>query len=284
MHLTDGSCAVFCAPETFRPTLPHPLHLRGSPRGEVRGEPCLHLQHLPRVLHGYGTATLPSDILSLKLAMVIRALVAPAASSSQHRTQGHGACTRYHQHRSALTAYVRKSFLLPLAACAHRALLTSTRSAGSPRKPSSFPRSPRSPRAPGCPRLTVRAEDSSGAVALARGCRRFPCSRRCPTRGASSCIFQGDRCSQAPCRHNDCIGRDAETGWVNDSESGVIVRALGKPGIIYNLTYNLLLEPSGLKWLDVSVPLEKGAGWEKEQHSFSQLQNPECLKSSSLRF
>lgn len=71
---------------------------------------------------------------------------------------------------------------------------------------------------------------------------------------------------------------------MNGSESGVIVRALGKPGIIYNLTYNLLLKPSGLKWLDVSVPLEKGAGRQKEEHSFSQLQNPGCLKSSSLRF
>lgn len=80
-------------------------------------------------------------------------------------------------------------------------------------------------------------------------------------KGASSCIFQDDQCSQAPCRHNDCIGLDAETDWASVSKSGVIGRALGKLGIIDNLTYNLLLRPGGLKSLDVSAPLEKEAGW-----------------------
>lgn len=142
------------------------------------------------------------------------------------------------------------------AACLHH------RPKGNLQKPSSCTRSPL------CPRAAVGSHAPGAA-------------QRC------SCIFQGDRCSQAPRRHNDCIGLDAETGWGNGSEAGIIDRALGKLGIIYNLTYNLLLKPGGLKWLDISVPLEKGAGWErgeKQWDFFFQLQNPGCLKSPLLRF
>lgn len=84
-------------------------------------------------------------------------------------------------------------------------------------------------------------------------------------KGAHSCIFQADQCSQAPHGRNDCIGLKAEAGWGNGSKPGVIDRALGELGIIYNLTYNLLLKPSGLKWLDVSTPLEKGVGRERRR-------------------
>lgn len=86
------------------------------------------------------------------------------------------------------------------------------------------------------------------------------------TRGAADGALmhlQGDRCSQAPRGHNDHIGLSTETGWGNGSKSGGTDRAPGKLGIIYNLTYHLVLRGGGLKWLGVSVPSESGAGWER---------------------
>lgn len=74
-----------------------------------------------------------------------------------------------------------------------------------------------------------------------------------------------------------CMGTSAHkpSSAAASSEAGVIGRALGKLGIIYNLTYNLLLKPGGLKWLDISAPLEKGAGWERgEKHCFFPASKP----------
>ncbi|XP_040390071.1 uncharacterized protein LOC121058509 [Cygnus olor] len=113
--LGDGSEAARSLREpkqqTFKPTLPHPLHLRGSPTGEARGElqeqPRQHLQHLPRVLCGNGHAVAafrhplseacPGLLLPLELWLH---LLPPAASTEQHKGS---APARYHQHRSALT-------------------------------------------------------------------------------------------------------------------------------------------------------------------------------------